>query len=92
MNVDDEHFTDTHWRSQNGMGSFNYRLKMKCDSKSPDLNLRVEAWDRDIIKSNDLIGGFDLDLRELRKDVMATSKKTVLHVKYWNDYLKRQLI
>lgn len=87
----DEFYTDTHWRSQNGTGSFNYRLKLPCDSKQTDLTLRIEAWDRDIIKSNDIIGGFELDLRALRADVMATSKKVVLHSAYWADYLKGKL-
>lgn len=67
-------------------------MKIKCDSKQPDLTLRVEAWDRDIIKSNDMIGGFSLDLRDMRKDVLLTSKKSVLHQKYWEDYLKHQLL
>ena len=84
----DEHLTDTHWRCQTGSGSFNYRLKIPCDSKQEDLTLRVEAWDRDIIKSNDLIGGYELELRAMREDVMLTSKKQVLHSAYWNDYLK----
>jgi hypothetical protein len=92
VNADDEHFTDTHWRCQNGTGSFNYRMKIKCDSKQPDLTLRVEAWDRDIIKSNDMIGGFSLDLREMRKDAMLTSKKQVLHQVYWDAYYKDRLI
>ena len=84
----DEQLTDTHWRCQNGAGSFNYRLKIPCDSKQKDLTLRVEAWDRDIIKSNDIIGGFELDLRTMRQDVMLTSKKQVLHSAYWETYMK----
>jgi hypothetical protein len=89
-NSDAWFLTDTHWRCQDGVGSFNYRLKIPClhDPKSDELTLRVEAWDRDIVASNDAIGGFNLDLRAMRDDVMATRKKMVLHTKYWDDYLK----
>ena len=60
--------TDTHWRCKKGKGSFNYRLKFPIElgehtraMKFPQLKLQM--WDRDILKWNDFIGETQLDLR-----------------------------
>lgn len=33
FNSDDKKYTDTHWRSFNGNGSFNYRIKLTTNNK-----------------------------------------------------------
>jgi len=57
--------TDTHFRNQNGECSFNYRLLFKFHppaKSSEDYKLKVQAYDRDFFKSNDLIGEAVIDL------------------------------
>jgi|ERR1712096_161964 len=65
VNVSDNKFkstwkyTDTHWRCTNGCASFNWRLKFydyKLNKFRLDNNtITVQAWDKDILKSNDFI-------------------------------------
>lgn len=88
----DDHLTDTHWRCTDGVGSFNWRLIFKIKSGQDSYNLSVQAWDKDIIASNDLIGDFNLDISPLFEDVMLTNKKKSFNKKYWNDYMKQELI
>jgi hypothetical protein len=57
-----DHLTDTHWRCQTGTASFNWRNKINIKSKQPDYNITIQAWDKDIIASDDLIGEFTLDI------------------------------
>lgn len=66
--------TDTHYRCTTGNPNFNYRLKFNIKTpfvKSPLLSLQM--WDRDLIKSNDLICEWVLDLSEIVKDSQLTS-------------------
>jgi hypothetical protein len=51
--------TDTHWLCRTGAGSWNYRVKIPIEL--PIVNreegrLRVQLWNRNIIRSNELIG------------------------------------
>ena len=85
------HKTDTHWRCANGEGSFNYRLLIPLSNKSKTCDFRIEAVDRDIIKNNDVIGGCNLDLTEMRKDMMASQKKIVLYKEYFEEYLSTKM-
>ena len=85
-------YSDTHWRCQNGNASFNYRVKLSNNSKQPNTELRVEAWDRDIIKSNDIIGGCNLNLAAMMKDVLMTGKKSVLHEVYFEEFLRHEML
>jgi hypothetical protein len=58
--------TDTHWRSQKGVGNFNYRMvfPIKFDPAEPqNTRLKVSAWDRDIISANDSIGEVVLPMK-----------------------------
>lgn len=50
--------TDTHWRSQNGFGSFNWRMKfnMEFPLKEGNCMFTLQAWDKDLIGRNELIG------------------------------------
>lgn len=88
----DDKKTDTHWRNQNGKASFNYRLKFPI--KSSDLpheermknpfNLTVQAWDKDIISKNDLIGSRVLPIDYLIEDACKTNKAQYITKAYWD--------
>uniref|UniRef100_A0A7S3JR17 C2 domain-containing protein n=1 Tax=Aureoumbra lagunensis TaxID=44058 RepID=A0A7S3JR17_9STRA len=65
--------TDIHWRAKGGKGSFNWRMKFDVElghntkvMRFP--HLKIQAWDQDIIKWNDMIAEAGIDLgRYLRK-------------------------
>jgi len=84
VDPDDDHLTDTHWRCQDGNASFNWRLvfTIKTQSTTPYL-LNIEAWDKDIIASNDLIGSFQLDIGPMFRDAELTDRTQVLNRKDW---------
>ena len=54
--------SDTHWRSKNGRGSFNWRFKfdVKLPMKYPYLTLQL--FDKDVVKYNDFIAARTLSL------------------------------
>ena len=56
VDPDDDYTTDTHWRCFDGAASFNYRLLMPVKSQKQQYLLTLQAWDKDIIASDDLIG------------------------------------
>ena len=69
----DDKVTDTHWRCQNGEASFNYRLLFPLKSQSPaGYNLTIQAWDKDIIASNDIIGSCNLPIDAFIEDAVLT--------------------
>lgn len=93
LDPDDEYLTDTHWRCQaDKEGSFNWRNKIKVKSLQDSYILTIQAWDKDIIASNDLIGDFQLDVAPLVEDVILTNKTKVFNKTYWNDYMKNELV
>lgn len=92
LDPDDDHLTDTHWRCTTGKGSFNWRLKIPCDSKQGDYTLSIQAWDKDVIASNDLIGDFQLDIGPLFEDCHLTDKMATFNKDYWHDHMKKVLI
>ena len=52
----DKQETDTHYRNQDGKPNFNYRLLFDVNTPSASpFKLTLQAWDRDLLKSNDLI-------------------------------------
>ena len=54
--------------------------------------MNIQAWDKDIIASNDLIGDFQLDIGPLVEDVFLTSKMKSFNRTYWDDYMKKELV
>ena len=51
-----EQSTDTHWRCQSTIGSFNYRLLLPVFSLKKSYLLTLTAWDKDIFSSDELLG------------------------------------
>jgi len=88
---EEDHLTDTHWRCQDGEGSFNWRMLMKMKSRQDAYNLQLQAWDKDIIASNDLIGEFSLDVAPLFEDCHRLKKIKTFCKQYWDDYMKEEL-
>ena len=65
--------TDTHYRNQDGKPSYNYRLLHQVKTPQDDkFTLKLTAWDRDLLKSNDLICGWELDITDLVDDCKLT--------------------
>ena len=85
--------TDTHYRNQNGACSFNYRLLFKFDhpaKSNEDYKLKIQAYDRDFFKSNDLIGEYVLDLKPIIQDSEIAVRPMAVAKDYYDEYLKQQ--
>ena len=73
INDTDKQETDTHYRCTTGNPSFNYRLLF--DVTTPRMQpfvLTMQAWDRDLLKSNDLICQWQIDISEIIRDSRIT--------------------
>jgi len=55
--------TDTHWRSENGKGSFNWRMKFPLTVPCKLPKFKIQVWDKDILSPNDAIAEANLNLR-----------------------------
>lgn len=92
FDTEEDQTTDTHWRCQNGNASFNYRLKFPLKSqREGGYILNIQAWDKDIIASNDLIGSCSLPIGYLMEDAVLTDIPRYINVKYFDEYMKDQL-
>jgi hypothetical protein len=58
-------------------------LIIPVKSKWSNYNLTLQAWDRDIISSNELLGEFVVDLGPLLNDVLLTGKQMNMSLEYW---------
>lgn len=59
--------TDTHFRSQNGKGSFNYRLVFPITLPAADPTINFQVWDKDLFSPNDYIADGTLTFGEEAK-------------------------
>lgn len=88
----DKKTTDTHYRCQTGNASFNYRLNFDVKApEKPNYELVVQAWDFDLLKSNDYICEWVFDLTEILKVVRQTQQSVQLTKKYFNSILKERM-
>jgi len=72
--------TDTHWRSEDGEGAFNWRIvyPLVLPMATPP-RLKLAVWDRDMLKPSDAIAEAVLNLRPLFKK--AQKRNQSLHIK-----------
>ena len=54
--------------------------------------LNVQAWDKDIIKCDDVIGDIVFNVTPLVNDVEITGRKMILQKEYWDKYMKEKLL
>jgi hypothetical protein len=92
FNSDVDMQTDTHWRCSNGEGSFNYRLILPLKSDEKNFKLQIEAWDKDVVAKDDLIGSCSFDLEPMFKDCQLTGRQMYLTKSYFESYLQAQLV
>ena len=65
-------------------------FNVKSQLKSYDLT--IQAWDKDIVASNDLIGECQINIEPLFKDVLLTGRQMTMNTKYFADHLKGELL
>ena len=79
-----EQRTDTHWRAKDGKGEFNYRLvfDFEIDPQLPvkrPCSFTLKAWDKDVFKSDDLLGFKEIQLDDIvhqaMRDTMEAKKR-----------------
>lgn len=76
LNNTEKKETDTHYRAQNGEASWNWRMKFKLMlDESSKVILNLSLWDRDLLSSNDAIGGACLDLTDLAMYAVETGDR-----------------
>ena len=65
--------TDTHYRNTDGKPNWNYRLLFDVNTPLEGKQiLKLQCWDRDLIKSNDLICQWEIDITEMIIDCQLT--------------------
>lgn len=80
--------TDTHYRSMDGSGSFNYRLLFPIKNPGDSQVLNIQVWDADLFSGNDFIGDAALNLALLVQDATTVNRGFSLNRKYYDTFLK----
>mmetsp|Transcript_15455 Transcript_15455/g.26150 ORF Transcript_15455/g.26150 Transcript_15455/m.26150 type:complete len:102 (+) Transcript_15455:1229-1534(+) len=75
--------TDTHFRNQDGKPDFQYRLVFRIKVPRKDMRFSLQAYDRDLFKSNDVIGETSINLKNLIEDCSLVKKPLGLNEKYY---------
>ncbi|MES1916423.1 MAG: hypothetical protein MHM6MM_008241, partial [Cercozoa sp. M6MM] len=74
--------TDTHYRSQNGKGSFNWRMKFPVELPRPKGStwprLRLQVWDKDLLSTNDAIAEASISLAGFLRKAMRSTDRVVM--------------
>ena len=60
--------TDTHWRSMNGKGSYNWRMVFPVTFPMKSHRIAIQAWDADLLSSSDYIAEATLDFTKEAKE------------------------
>ena len=79
--------TDTHFRNSDGKCSWNYRMLFPFNSSSKNQKLKIQTYDLDLFKSNDLIGEAELDLQPLFEDSELAKRQMSLTQTYYDEFL-----
>jgi len=82
--------TDTHFRNSDGKCSWNYRMLFPFTHPCKNYKMKVQAYDLDLFKSNDLIGEAVVDLEELFKDSELAKRPMSLTQSYYDEFLLPQ--
>lgn len=89
----DKQETDTHYRCTTGNPSFNYRLLFGVTTPTiKPFILTMQCWDRDLLKSNDLICQWELNITEMVRDSKITTGPINLTKKYYEESLRKRII
>ena len=86
--------TDTHYRLQNGEGSFNYRILFNASvnpNKNEEMILNLQAKDVDLLSKNDYIGSTALNLSEPIKACILTGRKVSINKSYYQTFLEKHM-
>lgn len=83
--------TDTHFRCQDGRASFNYRFVFSVKHPRKDYTLNIQAYDRDFLSSNDLIGEGKINLKQIIEDCILLKKPLSLNKKYHQQCLQKSI-
>lgn len=65
---DDAQETDTHFRCQDGKPDFQYRLIHKIAIPRKNYKYKIQGYDRDFLKSNDILGENNINLKGILED------------------------
>ena len=83
--------TDTHWRCQNGKGSFNWRMKFRVKFPRTNYRLTLQVYDRDVFSGNDYIGDATFDFEGFAEDVFASRQGMKYNRKYYKKYVEPKI-
>ena len=67
--------TDVHYIAQNGKGVFNWRMVWDVEVPSESYELKLQAWDKDLVSSDDFMGEYRLDFREMALEALETENE-----------------
>ncbi len=88
-----EQQTDTHWRAKEGKGEFNYRLlfDFEVDPQLPvkrPCSFTLKAWDKDVLKSDDLLGFKEIELGDMLQQAMRDAIESKKRQQVVEDLMK----
>lgn len=79
--------TDTHWRSEDGNGSFNWRMKFPIIVPCKVPRFKIQIWDKDVLTPNDAIGECNLNLRPFYMKAWRNQSRREAMEKQWLNLL-----
>lgn len=71
----DKQETDNHWNSEDGTGSFNWRMKWPIEIPYKNPRFKLAIWDKDLVNADDVIAEAVINLQQvmnLRAQILLT--------------------